>query len=225
MSEVCAPTPMLCQRFEMPDANVTYYPACFTSAESDHYLQTLMTFIAWRQETIQLFGKAIQQPRLTAWYGDEGAIYTYSNLTNHPLPWTPELLAIKQRCEKISLATFNSVLLNYYRNGQDSMGWHQDNEPELGEHPVIASVNFGATRRFQLRHKKRKDLATINIDLEHGSLLLMQGTTQEFWKHQVPKTTQAVGARINLTFRLIRQSRNETTESTENTEKKTDRMD
>ena len=109
-------------------------------------------------------------------------------------------------------------LQNYYRNGQDSMGWHQDNEPELGEHPVIASVNLGATRRFQLRHKKRKDLTTVSIDLEHGSLLLMQGTTQEFWKHQVPKTAQPIGARINLTFRFIRQSRNETTESTERTE-------
>ncbi len=164
-----------------------------------------------------MFGKAIAQPRLTAWYGDEGAIYTYSNLTNRPLEWTPELLVIKARAEKTAQMNFNSVLLNYYRNGQDSMGWHQDNEPELGEQPVIASVNFGATRRFQLRHKKRKDLDTFSIDLEHGSLLVMRGTTQEFWKHQVPKTTQSVGARINLTFRLIHL--NETTENTEDTEK------
>jgi alkylated DNA repair dioxygenase AlkB len=204
---------MLCQRFEMPDANVTYYPAYFTSAEGDDFLHNLIETIAWRQETIRMFGKAISQPRLTAWYGDEGAIYTYSNLTNHPLKWTPELLAIKARAETIAQTNFNSVLLNYYRNGQDSMGWHQDNEPELGAHPVIASVNFGATRRFQLRHKKRKDLDTISIDLEHGSLLVMCGTTQECWKHQVPKTTQSIGARINLTFRLILQET--TIESTE----------
>ncbi len=192
------------QQLDMPDGAVTYFANCFSTQESDHYLQTLTASIVWRQQSIQLFSKEIPQPRLTAWYGDEGAIYTYSNLTNHPLQWTPELLAIKQRCEEIAQASFNSVLLNYYRDGQDSMGWHQDNEPELGKHPVIASVNFGATRRFQLRHKKRKDLATISIDLESGSLLLMQGTTQEFWKHQVPKTTRVVGARINLTFRLIR---------------------
>jgi len=204
------------QQIVMPDGDVAYFPACFSPQESDHYWQALTDSIAWRQESIKLFNKEIPQPRLTAWYGDEGAIYTYSNITNHPLPWTPALLAIRQRCEEVAQASFNSVLLNYYRNGQDSMGWHQDNEPELGDHPVIASVNFGATRRFQLRHKKRKDLATITIELGSGSLLLMQGTTQTYWKHQVPKTTQSVGARINLTFRLIRQ--NETTEGTESTE-------
>ncbi len=192
------------RHLNMPDADVIYDPGCFSRQESDQYLQALTETIAWRQEVIILFGKVIPQPRLTAWYGDEGAIYTYSNLTNHPLDWTPELLVIKQRCEEAAQTNFNSVLLNFYRNGQDSMGWHQDNEPELGKHPVIASVNFGATRRFQLRHKKRKDLDTVSIDLEHGSLLLMQGTTQEFWKHQLPKTAQPIGARINLTFRLIR---------------------
>ncbi len=192
------------QQLDMPDGTVTYFPGVFNRQESDHYLPTLLASIAWRQESVKLFSKEIPQPRLTAWYGDEGAIYTYSNLTNHPLLWTAELLAIKQRCEAIAQASFNSVLLNYYRHGQDSMGWHQDNEPELGENPVIASVSFGATRRFQLRHKKRKDLDTITLALEHGSLLLMQGTTQEFWKHQVPKTAQIIGARINLTFRLIR---------------------
>ncbi len=202
---------MLYQRLDLPDAEVRYFPTCFFSHESNRFLPTLIASLAWRQETIKIFGNEIQQPRLTAWYGDEGAIYTYSHITNHPLPWTPELLEIKQRCEQVARAQFNSVLLNYYRDGQDSMGWHQDNEPELGEHPVIASVNFGATRRFQLRHKKRKDLATITIELEHGSLLLMQGTTQQFWKHQVPKTTQPVGARINLTFRLIRQAQNQIT--------------
>lgn len=191
------------QHFDMPDGAVLYYPSCFTTLESDHYLQALTDNIAWRQESIKLFNKEIPQPRLTAWYGDECAIYTYSNLTNHPMMWTPALLEIKTRVEEFATTNFNSVLLNYYRNGQDSMGWHQDNEPELGEHPVIASVSFGATRRFQFRHKKRKDLDTITINLEHGSLLLMQGTTQNYWKHQLPKTSQPVGARINLTFRFI----------------------
>jgi alkylated DNA repair dioxygenase AlkB len=192
------------RHFDMPDGAVTYFAECFSAHESDHYLQALTKHIAWRQESIQLFNQQIPQPRLTAWYGDEGAIYTYSNLTNHPLAWTPELLVIKARCEQIAEANFNSVLLNYYRNGQDSMGWHQDNEPELGAQPVIASVSFGATRRFQLRHKKRKELDTLTIELEHGSLLLMQGTTQHYWKHHLPKTAQSVGARINLTFRLIK---------------------
>lgn len=192
-------------RIEMPDADVRYFRQCFSPAASDLFLHALQTTIAWRQESIQIFGKEIPQPRLTAWYGDEGAIYTYSNLTNYPQPWIAPLLAIKARVEEIAQASFNAVLLNCYRNGQDSMGWHQDNEPELGPNPVIASVSFGATRRFQFRHKKRKDLDTITIALEHGSLLLMQGTTQSYWKHQLPKTTQAVSARINLTFRFIQQ--------------------
>jgi alkylated DNA repair dioxygenase AlkB len=194
---------MIVERIEMLDAEVFYYRYCFSGAASDRFWHELQTNIVWRQESIQLFSKQIPQPRLTAWYGDAGAIYTYSNLTNHPSEWTPTLLALKARAEEIAQANFNSVLLNYYRDGQDSMGWHQDNEPELGAEPIIASVSFGATRRFQLRHKKRKELETITIELEHGSLLLMQGTTQSYWKHQLPKTAQPVGARINLTFRLI----------------------
>ncbi len=187
----------------IPDAEVSYFRSAFTRDESNRLLTDLLANVAWKQEAIQLFGKEIQQPRLTAWYGDENAIYTYSNIVNHPLPWLPDLRQIKHRCETLTGARFNSVLLNYYRDGQDSMGWHQDNEPELGDNPVIASVSLGATRRFQLRHKKRKELATISIDLMHGSMLLMRGTTQRFWKHQIPKTAQAVGARINLTFRFI----------------------
>ena len=191
------------QILSLPDAEVVYYPQAFSPSESDAFLAELISTIAWRQDNIKIYGREIPQPRLTAWYGDEAAIYTYSNITNHPLPWLSVLQQIRQRCEAIAAANFNSVLLNYYRDGQDSMGWHQDNETELGMQPVIASVSFGATRRFQLRHKKRKDLAAINIDLEHGSLLLMRGTTQEFWKHQLPKTTQPISARINLTFRFI----------------------
>lgn len=191
------------QVLAMPDAKVIYYPQAFSPDESDALFQQLITTIEWRQDNIKIYGREIPQPRLTAWYGDEEAVYTYSNIINHPLPWLPVLLQIKQRCEAIAKASFNSVLLNYYRNGQDSMGWHQDNEPELGEQPVIASVSFGAMRRFQFRHKKRKDLDTMSIELAHGSLLLMRGETQHYWKHQLPKTAQPVGARINLTFRFI----------------------
>lgn len=187
----------------LPDGDVSYFRRIFPPETCAHYLQQLQTDIAWRQEAIQLFNREIPQPRLTAWYGDAGAIYTYSNLTNYPLPWTPVLRAIKARCEDIAQTQFNSVLLNFYRDGQDSMGWHQDNESELGAQPVIASVSFGATRRFQFRHKKRKDLDVVTIELEAGSLLLMQGTTQDYWKHQLPKTAQPVGARINLTFRFV----------------------
>ncbi|MFN7928651.1 MAG: alpha-ketoglutarate-dependent dioxygenase AlkB [Blastocatellia bacterium] len=192
----------------MPDADVRYFPQAFSREESDAYLQGLLTEIEWRQEQIKIFGRDIPQPRLSAWYGDANAVYTYSGIVNQPLPWQPLLLAIRQRCEELTDAAFNSVLLNYYRTGQDSMGWHQDNEPELGAQPVIASVSFGASRRFQFRHKKRKDLVPVTIALEHGSLLLMQGATQSFWKHQLPKTTQPVGPRINLTFRLITRPEN-----------------
>lgn len=192
------------QQIFMPDADVVYFKHAFSSDESNDILAVLLSDIEWQQESIKIYGREIPQPRLTAWYGDPEAIYTYSNIVNHPLPWLPVLRQIKDQCEALCQAQFNSVLLNYYRNGQESMGWHQDNEPELGKHPVIASVSFGATRRFQFRHKSRKDLATITIELESGSLLLMQGTTQEYWKHQVPKTTQPIDARINLTFRFIR---------------------
>ncbi len=187
----------------MPDAEVMYCEQFFSQAESNAYLQCLIQDIQWQQKSIKMFGHEIQEPRLTAWYGDENAVYTYSGYTNHPLAWTPPLLAIKQRCEESSQAKFNSVLLNYYRDGSDSMGWHQDNEPELGKNPIIASVSFGAARRFQFRHKKRKDLPTTSIDLAHGSVVLMRGVTQQFWKHQLPKTAQTINARINLTFRFI----------------------
>jgi len=170
--------------------------------EADY--EKILQSIDWQHEKIFLFGRWVLQPRLTAWYGDEGKDFTYSGLVNHPKSWTPELLAIKQQVETLTNIKFNSVLANYYRDGQDSMGWHQDNEKELGENPIIASVSLGATRRFHFRHKSNKQLQTIAFDLEHGSLLLMQGDTQNFWQHQVPKTKRLVDGRINLTFRIIR---------------------
>jgi alkylated DNA repair dioxygenase AlkB len=141
-------------------------------------------------------------PRLTAWYGDQGKSYTYSGIEQHPEHWNPTLKLIKSKIEQIAQVSFNSVLLNLYRDGKDSVSWHSDDEPELGENPIIASVSFGATRRFSLRNKHSKN-HKIDIDLASGSFLLMQGETQHFWQHQIAKTAKEIQPRINLTFRII----------------------
>ena len=159
--------------------------------------------IDWKHQKIRLFGRWVLQPRLSAWYGDEGTDYAYSGLLNRPLPWNRQLLMIKQQVEEICNCDFNSVLLNLYRHGQDSMGWHQDNETELGERPTIASVSFGESRHFQMRHKFDKSVSRINVQLQDGSVLIMSGETQKYWQHQIPKTKKQVGERINLTFRKI----------------------
>lgn len=177
-------------------------PNAFSIEESDHYLTALKYDIAWKQEPIKIFGKEVLQPRLNAWYGDEDKVYAYSGITMKPLFWTNTLLQIKERVEVITAHKFNSVLLNFYRNEQDSMGWHRDNEKELGIDPVIASVSFGAVRKFQFRHyKDQKNV--ISFELEHGSLLLMCGTTQTNWQHRLPKSSMIKDSRINLTFRDI----------------------
>lgn len=188
----------------IPDTELMFYPSYFSQQESDIILENLLTEINWRQDKIKLYGKEMNIPRLTAWYGDEGKSYTYSHITMNPIPWTPVLLSIKQRVEEIANISFNSVLINLYRYGQDSMGWHSDDEPELGKNPIIASVSFGSTRKFQLRHRFNKTLKKVEINLTHGSLLMMQGKTQECWQHQIPKTAKFVNPRINLTFRIIK---------------------
>lgn len=164
---------------------------------------SLVSDIQWKHEKIQIFGCKVLQPRLTAWYGDVGTEYSYSGLMNYPLRWTDSLIDIKKQVEEVLACEFNSVLCNFYRNGQDSMGWHQDNEIELGEDPVIASVSIGATRLFQMRHKIDKTQDRLKFELQNGSLLIMSGQTQQYWQHQVPKTKKDVGERINLTFRKI----------------------
>jgi alkylated DNA repair dioxygenase AlkB len=164
-------------------------------------LQCLET-TAWRQDVFKMYGKEMPFPRLTAWCGDDGTAYTYSGLGNIPGPWTPPILEVKRAVELPCGVTFNSVLLNRYRGGQDSVSWHADDEPEFGKNPVIASVSFGGTRLFQLKHRKRKELKA-SIDLTHGSLLIMRGGTQENWLHQVPKTKRPVQERVNLTFRVV----------------------
>jgi alkylated DNA repair dioxygenase AlkB len=156
----------------------------------------------WKSESIRIAGRLIPVPRLTAWYGDPDATYTYSGLRNEPLPWTPLLRALRARAGETAGAPFNSVLLNRYRDGRDSMGWHSDDERELGDDPVIASLSLGAPRRFVLRHTRRRG-RSITLVLEDGSLLVMGGTTQHFYRHAVPKEDEA-GERINLTFRWIR---------------------
>jgi len=187
---------------KMPDAEVLFYPNLFSTSESIDLFQDLTLSIAWEQREIQVPGKTVPLPRLTAWYGEIDKVYRYSGMTHNPLPWTPTLEVIKQSVESAAGLQFNSVLLNLYRNEQDSVSWHSDDEPELGENPVIASVSFGASRLFQFKHRHDSKLRQA-VELTSGSLLLMRGTTQKFWKHQIPKVKEPCGARINLTFRVI----------------------
>ncbi len=190
------------QTLDLPDAEVVFYPAFFSAPEADRLLRELRDTTEWRQDTMRFFGKEVPLPRLTAWYGDPGSRYVYSGIENQPLPWTPALLEIKRAVEIPSGVVFNGVLLNRYRSGQDSMGWHSDDESEFGEHPVIASGSFGGTRTFQLKHKKRRELKA-SVELTHGSLLIMRGGTQANWLHQIPKTAKPVEERLNLTFRAV----------------------
>ena len=185
----------------LADAHITLYPAAFATIDADALFRELLGGIKWRQETINLFGRPVRIPRLTAWCGD--AAYSYSGLTMQPEPWTAQLLKIKGRAEQLSGYRFNGVLLNRYRTGRDGMSWHSDDEAELGPNPAIASVSFGASRRFRLRHRTRKG-GKFTIDLSHGSLLVMARATQHHWQHSLSKTAKSVGERINLTFRLIR---------------------
>ncbi|MCB0842995.1 MAG: alpha-ketoglutarate-dependent dioxygenase AlkB [Bacteroidetes bacterium] len=187
----------------LQNGTIYYYPDFYSPVESDTIFKELAEKIEWQQESIKIFGKKIPQPRLTAWYGDPGKTYTYSNLTWRPQSWIPELITIKEKVEKVARTRFNSVLLNYYRDGKDSMGWHSDDEPELGKNPVIASLSFGQKRAFHLKHRLDKTIPKVKLDLEHGSLLIMSGETQHFWQHQIPKTSRQVDGRINLTFRVI----------------------
>lgn len=187
---------------KLQDAELLYHPAFYDKTESDRIFKTLLETIEWKQDKIMMYGKELPLPRLSAWYGDNNKPYTYSGITLNPLPWTGELLQIKEKIEAEAKVKFSSVLLNRYRDGQDYVGWHTDAEKELGKNPVIGSVNFGATRKFQLRriddHKEK-----FEVELKHGTFLLMQGSTQHYWQHQVPKTATKIGERLNLTFRVI----------------------
>jgi alkylated DNA repair dioxygenase AlkB len=188
--------------FNLTDAEIEYYPDFFSLVKANELFLKLQNEIPWQQDSITVYGKNHLQPRLTALYGNEGKPYGYSNIIMQPHPWTPLIIYIKEEVEKICNENFSTVLLNNYRNGQDSNGWHADNEKELGRNPVIASVSFGAERVLQLKHNTLE--LKQNIVLQNGSLLIMRGTTQHFWKHQIPKTKKEIDPRINLTFRIIK---------------------
>ncbi len=188
---------------ELPDGVLRLWPRAFDDEESGYFLTELLATIAWHQEQILMFGRRVPVPRLVAWHGDRGATYEYSGTDHLPAPWTPVLQRIRQRVSQLTGREFNAVLLNRYRDGSDGMGWHADDEPELGRDPVVASVSFGATRRFCMRHRRRRD-QRLNLSLTHGSLLCMAGATQHHWVHAVPKTRAPAGERVNLTFRSIR---------------------
>jgi alkylated DNA repair dioxygenase AlkB len=187
----------------MPDADVSYLDHLELAQPDTQVLQRLIAKIPWRSEEVVMWGRRVPQPRLTAWYGDAGASYAYSGIQLHPLPWTPILLDIKTRIEAAVGSIFNSVLLNYYRDHQDSIGFHSDDEPELGERPVIASLSLGEERTFVLKHKGAKFVRPVHLRLASGSLLLMKGDTQHCWRHGISKENRSCGPRINLTFRQI----------------------
>lgn len=181
---------------------VRLYPRFFSHPQADQLFLSLKNGIEWRQEPIWMFGKQVMQPRLTALYGQVDRPYGYSGITMTPLSWTSELALIKNQIEEFTGATFTHVLCNYYRDGNDSMGWHRDNEPVLGKNPSIASVTFGAERVFQLRDYETKKVK-LEVPLSHGSLLMMIGESQHRWEHQIPKKKNISQPRINLTFRRL----------------------
>ena len=187
----------------LPDSDIKYYPNFFNKEAADAYFNLLLKDINWQQDDITIFGKTYKQPRLTALFGNNGKPYSYSNITMYPENFSEELQQIKNKVETKVNAKFTTCLANLYRNGNDSNGWHADNEKELGQNPIIASVSFGAERYFHLKHKHDKSLKQ-KLLLQHGSLLLMQGKTQHHWLHQIAKTKKEIGQRINLTFRIIK---------------------
>jgi alkylated DNA repair dioxygenase AlkB len=184
------------------DGEVRLHAEALGAADADRLLEELMAAIAWRQEIATVMGRRVPIPRLTAWHGEAG--YVYSGIRMTPMPWNPPLLELKAVAEACAGQAFNSVLLNLYRDGRDSVSWHADNEPGLGRDPVIASISLGATRRFQMKH--RGSSQRLSLDLPHGSCLVMAGATQHHWLHQVPKTACPVAPRINLTFRAMAQA-------------------
>lgn len=173
----------------------------YQPATADALFQQLITELVWQEESIFIFGRWVKVPRLMCWYGDSQAFYQYSHVVHQPLPWIPVLKNIQQTIEHASGYTFNSVLGNLYRNGNDSMGCHADDEKELGKNPVIASLSLGDSRVLKFKHPQRK--INLDVPLEHGDLLIMAGALQHHWQHSVPKTRQQKSARINLTFRTI----------------------
>lgn len=183
------------------DGQVYYYGKIVGSNKADHYLETLLKSIAWKNDEAVIFGKHIVTERKVAWYGDRDFAYTYSNTTKYALPWTKELLELKLLIEQRSQESFNSCLLNLYHTGKETMAWHSDAETDLKKYGAIASLSLGAERKFSFKHKVTKE--KVELVLEHGSLLIMTGTTQSHWLHRLPPSTRIYTPRVNLTFRTI----------------------
>ncbi len=188
---------------ELPGGWLRYWPSALPPATADQALQELLREIDWQQREILMFGRRCQQPRLVAWHGEPEARYRYSGLQLEPVPWTPGLTRLRRRVETLTDASFNAVLANLYRNGRDHMGWHRDNERELGREPLLASLSLGAPREFQLRPLAGTARDIRRLSLAHGSLLLMAGATQEHYQHRLPRQPGLEAPRINLTFRRI----------------------
>ena len=183
------------------DGTVNYYGKIVSTAEANRYFDILFSTIEWKNDEAVIFGKHFITKRKAAWYGDNDYAYTYSNTTKHALPWTPELVELKLLVEQHTQSQFNSCLLNLYHTGEEGMAWHSDDEKSLGRNTSIASLSFGADRKFAFRHKQTKE--TIALQLEHGSLLVMKDATQTNWLHRLPPTKKISRPRINLTFRTI----------------------
>ncbi|EGV42610.1 alpha-ketoglutarate-dependent dioxygenase AlkB [Bizionia argentinensis JUB59] len=188
--------------FHLPQAELIYIPHFYNPLEANKLFKKLKETCVWQQDTITIFGKTHLQPRLTALYANNEKSYSCSNITMLPKKFTPDLQEMKVAIEKVAHTDFTSVLLNRYRSGSDSNGWHADNEKELGKKPIIASLSFGAPRYFHFKHRTLKN-EKHKLLLESGSLLIMAGQMQEYWLHQIPKTKKEIGERINLTFRKI----------------------
>ncbi len=190
------------QKIDCPDAELRYWPNWLSSNRHNQLVKAL-EHLNWDQSVITIAGRKVLTPRLNAWYGDQYARYGYSGVDLPINPWTDELEQLRDDIQSDTGCKFNSVLANLYRNGSDSVDWHADDEDELGKFPTIASLSLGVPRKFLMRHRTRRDLSKIELILEPGSLLVMSGPTQKYWLHKIPKTKEFVGARINLTFRLI----------------------
>lgn len=191
------------ERLRLAGADVVYHHHFLPAAGAAELLRRLIDQIPWRQDSVVLWGKSIPQPRLTAWYGDPGRRYTYSGLTLHPLPWTDDLELLRTMAEGVADSIFNSVLLNYYRDHNDSVGFHSDDEPELGATPTIGSISLGETRTLTFKARRNTAWSPVRIALESGSLLVMKGDTQRNWRHAIAKESRPCGPRVNLTFRRI----------------------
>lgn len=183
------------------DGEIDFYEDFLAEDESDRLFHRMETCMDWQEEHLRMGGRKVRVPRQVAWHGDAGAIYHYSGVRHEPQPWTPELLALRTRLEDFCGRRFNSVLGNRYTDGQDGMGWHADNEQELGAEPFIASLSLGAERRFDIRHNATREI--LHLSLGPGSLLTMGGVFQSHWQHRIAKAAAITQPRINLTFRLI----------------------